>query len=423
LEDRNGQINGQRISRRIEELASCSEPSNGVTRLSFTKEFQLAQKLVEKWMIEAGMTVRIDNLNNIIGRYEGSKPDAPVLLIGSHLDTVIDGGKYDGMLGVISGIEIIRVLYENDTRLENPLEIIGFCDEEGVRFHSTFLGSKAIAGTFSEESLQLKDEKGISLAGALQQLGIAPHNYQLAALDPKKVLGYLELHIEQGPVLEAEGLPCGGVSGIAGASRYSFKITGFAGHAGTVPVQHRKDALAGTAEWIIEVERLAKENAPIVATVGKLQVHPGASNVIPGEVSGTLDIRDTDVQRKNDVIKLILQAGGEICKKRDLTFQVEKMMETAPTFCDDGITSAIESAILSNGIKPISLVSGAGHDAMALADLTRVGMIFVRCKEGISHNPEEFVTVKDMEIGAKVLLDTVIQLIVNDKNILKERVI
>ncbi|MDQ0199597.1 allantoate amidohydrolase [Neobacillus ginsengisoli] len=417
------QINGQRIARRIEELASCSEPSKGVTRLSFTKEFQSGQKLVEKWMIDAGMTVRIDNLNNIIGRYEGSKPDAPVILIGSHLDTVINGGKFDGMLGVISGIEIVNVLFENDTRLENPIEIIGFCDEEGVRFHSTFLGSKAIAGTFSEETLAVKDEQGVSLAGALQQLGLAPHNYQSAALDPKNVLGYLELHIEQGPVLEAEGLPCGIVSGIAGASRYSFKITGFAGHAGTVPVTLRKDALAGTAEWIIEIERLAKENVPIVATVGKLQVVPGASNVIPGEVNGTLDIRDTDVQRKNEVIKSIFRAAEEICEKRKLTFHVEKMMETAPTLCNNGITAAIESAILANGIKPIFLVSGAGHDAMAMAALTKIGMIFVRCKEGISHNPEEFASVKDMEIGAKVLLDTVIQLIVKDKNILKERVI
>lgn len=421
MADHKWQINGQRISKRIEDLKLCSEPSKGVTRLSFTKEFQSGQKLIEKWMNEAGMTIRIDNLNNIIGRYEGLRTDAPVILIGSHLDTVIDGGKYDGMLGVISGIEIVNVLFENNTRLENSIEVIGFCDEEGVRFHSTFLGSKAIAGTLSEETLAVKDETGISLSAALIQLGLEPHNYQSAGMDAKKLLGYVELHIEQGPVLETEGLPCGVVTGIAGASRFSFKITGFAGHAGTVPIPLRKDALAGAAELIVEIERLAKENAPIVATVGKLQVNPGASNVIPGEVVGTLDIRDTDVQRKNDVIDAIFQAAIAICEKRGLTFQVEKIMETVPTYCDNGITSAIESAILSNGIKPVSLVSGAGHDAMAMADLTKIGMIFVRCKEGISHNPEEFVSLKDMEIGAKVLLDTVIQLTLGEKNKSKER--
>lgn len=298
-----GQINGQRISQRINELAAISEPSRGVTRLSFTKEFREGQELVKKWMTEAGMTVRIDNLNNIIGRYEGLKPNASALIIGSHLDTVIDGGKYDGMLGVISGIEVVNALNENDKRLDHPIEVIGFCDEEGVRFHSTFLGSKAIAGTFLEEMLEVKDESGMSLSAVLKELGLQPECYQNAARNPKEVLSYLELHIEQGPVLEAEDIPCGMVSGIAGASRYSFKVTGFAGHAGTVPVSFRKDALAGTAEFILEIERLAKEYPPIVATVGKLQVYPGASNVIPGEVVGTLDIRDTDFNRKKMLLK------------------------------------------------------------------------------------------------------------------------
>ncbi|MBU8919437.1 allantoate amidohydrolase [Bacillus sp. FJAT-29953] len=411
-----GQINGRRISERIEELASISEPSDGVTRISFTKEFQAGQELVKKWMIESGMTVRIDNLNNMIGRYGGLNPIAPVLIIGSHLDTVIDGGRYDGVLGVISAIEIVTVLYENATRLEHPIEVIAFSDEEGVRFHTTFLGSKAVAGTFSEAMLELKDDAGISLAGVLQELGLQPHHYQTAAKRPKDVLGYLELHIEQGPTLEAEGLPCGIVSGIAGASRYSFKITGFAGHAGTVPVPLRQDALLGASELILEIERLTKQNAPIVATVGKLKVMPGACNVIPGEVVGTLDIRDTDTHRKNDVISSIFNAADEICERRNLTFHAELMLESAPTPCDDSIKAAIESAILANGIKPIFLVSGAGHDAMEMANITKIGIIFVRCKKGISHNPEEFTSDKDMEIGAKVLLDTVIQLTVHNMN-------
>nr|WP_307851967.1 allantoate amidohydrolase [Neobacillus rhizophilus] len=422
LEVKKGQICGQRISQRLEELAEISETKNGVTRLSFTKEFQRGQDLVKKWMSDAGMKVRVDNLNNIIGRYEGTKPSAPALMIGSHLDTVINGGKYDGMLGVIAGIEIVQVLYENDTRLDHPIEVIGFSDEEGVRFHSTFLGSKAVAGTFSPQTLELTDETGITLASALEELGLEPYQYKSAARPANDVLGYIELHIEQGPVLEKEGLPCGVVTGIAGASRFSFKVTGFAGHAGTVPLDLRRDALSGAAEIILAIEKLAKENAPIVATVGKLQVNPGASNVIPGEVTGTLDIRDTDAVRKSRVIDEILHAANTICQKRNLSFRVEKIMETDPTLCEAKIIAAIESSILSNGMRAVPLISGAGHDAMAMADLTKVGMIFVRCKEGISHNPAEFAAVKDIEMGAKVLLDTVIQLTVKNSNMEKEKV-
>ncbi|WP_223592575.1 allantoate amidohydrolase [Neobacillus bataviensis] len=415
-------INGQRISQRIDELGRISKSSEGVTRLAFTQEFQEGQKLVEKWMIDAGMTVRVDHLNNIIGRYEGMNREAPAILIGSHLDTVIDGGKYDGMLGVISGIEIVSALSESGYRMENPIEVIGFSDEEGVRFHTTFLGSKAIAGTFKEETLYAMDEKGISLRETLKQLGLKPVRYQEAAYHPNDVLCYLELHIEQGPVLEDLGQPVGVVTGIAGASRYTFKITGFAGHAGTVPILLRKDALIGASEFILEIEKLAKENAPIVATVGMLTVNPGASNVIPGEVTGTLDIRDTDINRKERVIKEIFRTAHEICKKRHLTFEYKKVMETAPVLCDQEMKAAIEAAILLNGMNPISLVSGAGHDAMAMADLTKIGMIFVRCKGGISHNPKEFASVEDMEMGTMVLLESIIQLTSNHKNKIKESI-
>lgn len=415
-------INGQRISQRIDELGRISKSSKGVTRLAFTQEFQEGQKLVKKWMIEAGMTVRIDHLNNIIGRYEGMNPEAPAILIGSHLDTVIDGGKYDGMLGVISGIEIVHVFSESGYRMENPIEVIGFCDEEGVRFHTTFLGSKTIAGTFKEETLYAMDDKGISLRETLKQLGLKPVRFQEAAYHPNDVLCYLELHIEQGPVLEDLGHPVGVVTGIAGASRYTFKITGFAGHAGTVPILLRKDALIGASEFILEIEKLAKENAPIVATVGMLSVNPGASNVIPGEVTGTLDIRDTDSSRKERVINEIFRTAHEICEKRHLTFEYKKVMETAPVLCDQEMKAAIETAILLNGMNPISLVSGAGHDAVAMADLTKIGMIFVRCKGGISHNPKEFTSVEDMEMGTMVLLESIIRLTSKHKNKIKESI-
>ncbi|MFC7395238.1 allantoate amidohydrolase [Scopulibacillus cellulosilyticus] len=415
-------VNSNRIATRIDELSYCSEPTaGGVTRLSFTKEFQMAQKLVEQWMNEAGMTVRRDDLNNLIGRYEGKNPHAPVILIGSHLDTVIEGGKYDGMSGIVAGIEIVAVLHNSGIVLENPIEVIAFCDEEGVRFHSTFLGSKAIAGTLTEEELQVVDENGISIASAIRNIGLNPLNYKNAARDSKDVLAYLELHIEQGPVLEEEGVACGVVTGIAGASRYSFRIEGFAGHAGTVPVALRKDALAGTSELILEIERLAKEYAPIVATVGKLTVNPGSSNVIPGEVIGTLDIRDTNEQRKNEVLKQIFQSCEEICTRRGLQCHFDKVMEAAPILCSDSIISVIESAIQKNNMRVIRLISGAGHDAMAMADLTKIGMIFVRCTKGISHHPDEHAIPADLGLGAEVLLDTVLQLTKNE-TIVKEKI-
>ncbi len=403
-------INPQRLLQMIEELGKISKPSKGVTRLAFTKQFQEGQQLVRKWMIAAGMMVKIDNLNNLIGRYEGLDQDAPVIIIGSHLDTVIDGGKYDGALGVLSGIEVVNVLFENNKRLKNPIEVIGFSDEEGVRFHTTFLGSKAIAGTFIEETLKMNDDNGVVLGDVLHQLGLEPYHFKDLARYSKDVLAYLELHIEQGPVLEEQSLPVGVVTGIAGASRYSFKITGFAGHAGTVPIRLRQDALLGASELILAIEKIALENAPIVATVGKLNVSPGASNVIPGEITATLDIRDTDVKRKERVIEEILRAAEDICMKRNLLFHAQKVMETAPVLCDEQIKSAIEFAIQSHGIKPISLVSGAGHDAMVMANLTKIGMLFIRCKEGISHNPAEYSTVEDMEVGANVLLDSITQL-------------
>ncbi|MGC4376350.1 allantoate amidohydrolase [Fictibacillus sp. Mic-4] len=404
-------VNGARIAERIDQLSRCSEPAIGVTRLSFTKEFQCAQNMVEQWMLEAGMTVRKDSLNNLIGRYEGSNPNAPVLMIGSHLDTVIEGGKFDGMLGIVTGIEIVAVLFETGIILENPIEVIAFCDEEGVRFHSTFLGSKAIAGTLKREELEVKDEEGITLANAIKELGLDPLNYKKAARVPEEVLAYIELHIEQGPVLQAEEIPCGVVTGIAGASRYSFTIEGFAGHAGTVPHTLRKDALAGSAELVLEIERLAKENAPIVATVGKLSVKPGSSNVIPGEVAGTIDIRDTDERRKRKVLEAIFQSGEEIASRRGLKIHFEKVMEVSPVLCSEELIPIIESSIRENGMDPVRLISGAGHDAMAMADLTKVGMIFVRCRDGISHHPDEHASLEDMEIGARVLLDTVLQVI------------
>lgn len=404
-------VDGKRISTRIEELACCSSTSVGVTRLPFTVESTKAEKLVEEWMKAAGMAVRKDALNNIIGRYEGKDPTAPVLMIGSHLDSVIEAGKFDGILGVITGIEVVQTLHDNGIILDYPIEVVGFCDEEGVRFHSTFLGSKAIAGTFTAEDLERADEQGITIAEALKGIGIAdPYAYKNASRTPEELLAYLELHIEQGPVLEKKNEPVGVVSGIAGATRFSFEIIGKPGHAGTVPVAIRQDALLGASDLISYIEKIAIQNEPLVATVGKLTVGPGASNVIPGLVTGTLDIRDLNVERKQKAIDAILAESKRVAEARGLQITFDQVMEADPVYCNEQMIAVIEESISEQSGSVVSLVSGAGHDAMAMADVTNVAMIFVRCKDGLSHHPDEFVTVEDMGAGAKALYSTVIKI-------------
>lgn len=404
-------VDAKRISARIEELATCSSTSVGVTRLPFTAESTKAEKLVEEWMKAAGMSVRKDSLNNIIGRYEGKDPSAPVLMIGSHLDSVIEAGKFDGILGVITGIEVVQTLQDNGIILDIPIEVVGFCDEEGVRFHSTFLGSKAIAGTFTAEDLERADEQGITIAEALKGIGIAdPYAYKNASRTPEELLAYLELHIEQGPVLEKKNEPVGVVSGIAGATRFSFEIIGKPGHAGTVPVAIRQDALLGASDLISYIEKIAIQNEPLVATVGKLTVGPGASNVIPGLVTGTLDIRDLNVERKQKAIDAILTESKRVAEARGLQITFDQVMEADPVYCNEQMITLIEESISEQSGSVVRLVSGAGHDAMAMADVTNVAMIFVRCKDGLSHHPDEFVTVEDMGAGAKVLYSTVIKI-------------
>ena len=403
-------INVQRIISRIEQLAKSSETTIGVTRLSFTQQSEQADQLVTSWMQAAGMVVRKDAMNNLIGRLEGRVKDAPVLLIGSHIDSVINGGKYDGTLGVISAIEVISILNESNEIPEHPIEVISFCDEEGARFHTTFLGSRAMAGTFPREDLERVDDNGISLAEAMRNQYLIPESFPLAKRDEQSFLGYLELHIEQGPVLEQVDQPCGVVIGIAGVSRYSFIITGIAGHAGTVPMQNRCDALTGTAEVLMKIEEMAKQYDPIVATVGKLVVKPGASNVIPETVLGTLDIRGTNQTGKTAFIQNLFAMINDICKSRKLTCQFENIMDVSPVACSDLFINIIEETLLENGVSPKRMISGAGHDAMALASLTNIGMIFVRCEKGLSHCPEEYVSDEDIRVSTKVLLDAVKQI-------------
>lgn len=403
-------VKAKRIMQRMEALAACSSSVRGVTRLAFTDESEQANSLVSQWMMEAGMTVRRDELGNLIGRYEGRRPDAPILLIGSHLDSVAEGGKFDGILGVITGIEAVQTLFEQDTRLEHPMEIIGFCDEEGARFHTTFLGSRAMTGSLTEADFQCCDPDGMTLFDAMKKVGLEPMQYKRAARDPQTLLGYMELHIEQGPILEKMGQSCGVVSGIASQSRYTFQIGGLAGHAGTVPLPMRKDALAGAAEIIQAIEAIALQHPGLVATVGKLSIQPGASNVIPGLVEGTLDIRCMDEEKKLEALQAIIETSHQISDRRGLNCIFTKVMDSSAVSCSPRLIRTIQSVLEDYQMNPTPLVSGAGHDAMAMSSITDVGMIFIRCKDGISHQPDEYVSLEDIQMGARVLLDVILRL-------------
>ena len=394
---------GAEIMSRIDDLAALSESPDGLTRRYLTPEHRQANDLVGRWMGDAGMTVRQDAVGNIIGRYEGVSEGLPAVLIGSHLDTVVMAGKFDGMLGVITGIACVGELNRRGRRLPFAVEVVGFGDEEGVRFQSGYLGSHALAGNFEPALLERRDADDISLAEAMTAFGLDPARVGDAARRAPDVLAYLELHIEQGPVLESQGLPVGVVTTIAGATRLAVSLTGEAGHAGTVPMTLRHDALAAAAECILAVERVCAESPNLVGTVGQIAAEPGASNVIPGSVRFTVDLRAAEDPHRTtalDELMVLLEAAA---KRRGVAIEIEKVHEAASVPCDAQLSDLIAGAIERSGWRVQRLPSGAGHDAAAMAGLAPVGMVFVRCEGGVSHNPAENITAADAEAGARVL--------------------
>lgn len=403
----NGSL-GEEIVRRINELGSISEDADKLTRIYLSKELRTAADLILGWMREAGMRVHLDAIGNVCGRYEGERPGLPCLMLGSHYDTVRDAGKWDGPLGVITAIACVAELNRRGKRLPFAIEVIGFADEEGVRFASTLLGSRAVAGTFDESVLNTRDRDGVSMRDALVQLGLDPDHIGAAARTRRELLAYLELHIEQGPVLEAQDLPVGVVSAIAGATRLAARLTGMAGHAGTVPMALRRDALAGAAECIAVIEQFCRtDEGGLVGTVGYIHAKPGATNVIPGEVSFTIDMRaPTDMHRKRAVADIVRQIEA-IARRRKLALQLDVTHENRTAPCAPWLKDQIAQAIAAEGFAVFELPSGAGHDGMAMIDIADVGMIFVRCRGGVSHHPDEHVEHADADAGARVLLGVI----------------
>jgi allantoate deiminase len=396
---------GDEIVGRINELAAISETPENLTRIFLTREHRAAADLILGWMRSAGMAAHLDAIGNVCGRYEGEVAGAPCLMLGSHYDTVRDAGKWDGPLGLITAIACIGDLNRRGRRLPFAVEVTGFADEEGVRFSSTLLGSRAVAGTFVESVLGSRDAAGISMRDALKNFGLDPDHIGAAARAPAELLAYVELHIEQGPVLEGLDLPVGIVTAIAGATRLAASLTGMAGHAGTVPMPLRRDALAGAAECIVEIEEFCRTDQDgLVGTVGYIHAMPGATNVIPGQVSFTIDIRaPSDAHRKLAVADIVRRIETT-AKRRKLNLQLDVTHENRSVPCAPWLKAQVADAVRAEGFRAFELPSGAGHDGMAMIDLADVAMIFVRCRGGISHHPDEHVATADADAGARVLL-------------------
>lgn len=382
-------------------VAPYSDMAHGLYRGYLTTAYAAAQEALAGWMAQAGMAVRRDAAANLIGRYEGTLPGAPALLIGSHLDSVRDGGRYDGPLGIMLGVEAVAALHQNGQRLPFPIEVIAFGDEEGSRFPAAMLTSRAVAGTLALDALDLVDVDGVSLA----QAGVNLSDYLSAARAPGSTLAYLEAHIEQGPVLEAEGLAVGTVTGIAAQLRYQAIVKGMAGHAGTSSMPLRRDALAGAAEMILAIEGIARADASdLVATVGRIEAMPGASNVIAGEVRFTIDIRSGDAARRDQAAESICDALAGIADRRDLDFAIQRVHDLPASPCNVALMDLMDAAIAAVGHPVRRLVSGAGHDAMVMAALCPTAMLFIRCRHGISHNPAEHVDPSDVDVALQVML-------------------
>jgi allantoate deiminase len=362
---------------------------------------------IARWMEPLGVQVRIDAAGNLRAVYPGREPRAPRLLIGSHLDTVPNAGAYDGILGVMLAVALLGAL--RGRGLPFAIEVVGFSEEEGVRFGTPFIGSRALVGRFDENLLNVCDVQGISVGKAIENFGLRPEEIPQCGIKDD-VLGYLEFHIEQGPVLEKLNLPLGAVEAIAGQGRLEFSFVGRANHAGTTPMHLRRDAVAGAAEWIGVVEREAGETPGLVATVGKIEAVPGAVNVIAAEVRLSLDVRHKSDEIRDRAVEKLIRRAHEIAARRGLTGRQNVLLDQSAVAMDSFLTREIERAIVSTGCKPHTMVSGAGHDAMILAEKVPAGMIFLRTPGGISHDPAESVAVEDVECAIECGLHLLDQL-------------
>jgi allantoate deiminase len=401
------------VMRRADELGRISDEPDRLTRVYGSLAMRRANDLVAGWMREAGMTVREDAIGNLIGSYPAARPDAKSFLLGSHLDTVRDAGKFDGPLGVLVALACVQRLRHANLHLPFEVRVAAFADEEGTRFHTSYLGSRVMAGTFDPLELKRVDADGVSLEEAILRFGGDPAGLYGAMLERGQLLGYAEVHIEQGPVLEKESRAVGVVSSILGQTRAQVHMTGRAGHAGTTPMASRQDALLAAAQFILMVEFITRDDPDLLATVGQLRVLPGASNVIPGEVTLSVDVRHPRDDRRLMACERLNAAAHQLAAKWDVAADWEVVQETNSTPCSRELSELLlQSARAHQGLTT-ELASGAGHDAAALAAITPVAMLFVRCQGGVSHHPDESVTVDDVRVSISVMNDF-LQLLAKD---------
>lgn len=404
----------QQLQLWLGELGRISDEPSQLTRTFLSPAMTRAVEQTATYMQSAGLTTRVDTVGNLIGRYVSASPNAKTLLLGSHLDTVRNAGKYDGPLGVLLPIAVMAELQRRCVALPFHVEVVGFSEEEGVRFASGYLGSMSFTGQLRRGDLELRDGANLTVRQVLEA-----HNGDVfirpkAAHGRRDLLGYVEVHIEQGPVLEAKGLAVGVVSAIAGQSRFKLTWTGKAGHAGTTPMKLRRDAFAGVAEFAVEVEALARRTRGLVATIGSVQVAPGASNVIPGEVVHTLDVRHADDRTRLQALQELERITKRLARARGLTCDWRQTQDDGAVACSPELTKQLERSVRTVQGRSLSLVSGAGHDAVVMSRHTPVAMLFVRCRDGLSHHPDEFASPRDIGVAFQVMLDFLQKLATTD---------
>jgi N-carbamoyl-L-amino-acid hydrolase len=414
-------INQRRLMRDLNAIGRIGIGDRGaVTRLVFSiKELRSRQVLIHL-MRQAGLRIHVDGIGNIFGRLDGSERNAPAVLAGSHLDTVIHGGKYDGPVGVIGALEAIRTISENKIPVRSPLEVVCFVGEESSRFGFSTLGSSLVAGEVQPKDLaNAVDAQGAKLADVLASLGLNAKNLRGLARDPKTLKAYVELHIEQGPILEAIGKRIGLVTAIAAPSRFRIIFTGQADHSGTTPMEMRKDALVAAALFIAQVEKICRKfssmaKGRVVGTVGAMKIEPGVINAVPGRAELLVDIRSTSAQSKSRVTRLIKQVAEDIARKRAVGIQVLTIREEDPVPLDKRLLRVTQALCDGKQLDYEIMPSGAGHDAMQMAKITAAAMIFIPSQRGISHNPLEWSAPEDIALGAQILMETMIN-IANEK--------
>ena len=392
---------GRRLMARLDAFAAFSDEPRRLTRLFLSDAHRRAAEAFIAWCGEAGLEARIDAAGNVVARYEGKRAGAPAVMLGSHIDTVRDAGRYDGNYGALAALAVIEALAERGERLDHAIEIVAFGDEEGVRFRTTLTGSRALAGTYPEDALDQRDSSGVSMREALKAFGGDPE--RAGSIRRTGVAAFVEAHIEQGPILEADGLPLGVVTAINGATRLEVGVDGVAGHAGATPMRLRRDALTAAAEMALAIEARARGEADLVATVGRFDVWPDATNVIPGHVQFSIDVRSPDDQRRAAALADLEARITAIAASRGVRVSIAKPHDANAFACDPSIIADLKKAVEAIGVPPRLLPSGAGHDSMVMGKLCPAGMLFVRCKGGVSHNPLESITVEDCALGLKAL--------------------